>query len=110
MIGDGPCRSSRIRRKPRLTFKSTELGFPMKAEYDFSKAKRGAVVPQSSKTRITMYLDDATLEEFRHRAYAAGKGYQTMINDALREYLAKDSRNLEETLRRIIREEMGQTA
>ena len=79
----------------------------MKAEYDFSKAKRGAVVPQTGKTRITIYLDDVVLEGFRNRADAAGKGYQTMINDALREYLSKDSENLEETLRKVIREEMG---
>lgn len=82
----------------------------MKAEYDFSKAKRGAVVQQAGKTRITIYLDDSILEEFRNRADAAGKGYQTLINDALREYLSKDSNNLEETLRKIIREEMGRAA
>jgi len=82
----------------------------MKAEYDFSKAKRGAVVQQTGKTRITIYLDDSILEEFRNRADAAGKGYQTLINDALREYLSKDSNNLEETLRKIIREEMGRAA
>lgn len=82
----------------------------MKAEYDFSKAKRGAVVSQTGKTRITIYLDDAVLEGFRNRADAAGKGYQTMINDALREYLSKDSENLEETLRKVIREEMGRAA
>jgi uncharacterized protein (DUF4415 family) len=82
----------------------------MKAEYDFFKATRGAVVPQTGKTRITIYLDDAVLEGFRNRADAAGKGYQTMINDALREYLSKDSENLEETLRKVIREEMGRAA
>jgi uncharacterized protein (DUF4415 family) len=82
----------------------------MKAEYDFSKAKRGAVVPQTGKTRITIYLDDAVLEGFRNRVDAAGKGYQTMINDALREYISKDSENLEETLRKVIREEMGRAA
>jgi uncharacterized protein (DUF4415 family) len=82
----------------------------MKAEYNFSKAKRGSVVPQTGKTRITIYLDDGILEEFRRRADGAGKGYQTMINDALREYLAKDSGKLEETLRRVIREEMGRAA
>jgi uncharacterized protein (DUF4415 family) len=82
----------------------------MKTEYDFSKAKRGAVVPQTGKTRITMYLDDAVLEEFRIRADAAGKGYQTLINDALRDSLAKDPGKLEETLRKIIREELGRAA
>ena len=82
----------------------------MKAEYDFSNAVRGAVVPQTGKTRITMYLDDAILEEFRKRADAAGKGYQTMINDALREYLSNDPADLEETLRKVIREEMERAA
>ena len=79
----------------------------MKTEYDFSRAKRGAVVPQTGKTRITIYIDDAILEEFRIRSDAAGKGYQTLINDALQEYLSNDSGNLEETLRKVIREEMG---
>jgi uncharacterized protein (DUF4415 family) len=82
----------------------------MKTEYDFSNAKRGAVVPQTGKTRITMYLDDVILEEFRNRADAAGKGYQTLINDALRECLLKESGNLEATLRKVIREEMGRAA
>ena len=82
----------------------------MKAEYDFSDAKRGAVVPQTGKTRITMYLDDAILEEFRTRADSAGKGYQTLINDALKEYLSKDAGTLEETLRKVIREEIGRAA
>ncbi|CAG0946266.1 BrnA antitoxin family protein [Geobacter sp.] len=82
----------------------------MKAEYDFSKAKRGAVVPQAGKTRITIYLDDSVIEEFRARAESSGKGYQTMINDALKEYLAKGTDTLEETLRKVIREEMGRAA
>ena len=82
----------------------------MKAEYDFSKAKRGAVVPQAGKTRITIYLDDGVIEEFRVRAESSGKGYQTMINDALKEYLAKGADTLEETLRKVIREEMGRAA
>ena len=82
----------------------------MKAEYDFSKAKRGTVVPQPGKTRITIYLDASVIEEFRVRAEYAGKGYQTMINDALKEYLAKGSETLEETLRKVIREEMGRAA
>lgn len=82
----------------------------MKAEYDFSKAKRGAIVTQTGKTRITIYLDDAILEKFRILADVAGKGYQTLINDALREHLSKDSSNLEDTLRKVIREEMGRAA
>ena len=79
----------------------------MKAEYDFSNAKRGAVIPQTGKTRITIYIDDDVLEAFRERGDAAGKGYQTMMNEALREYLGKVKQPLdEETLRRIIQEEL----
>ena len=61
----------------------------MKAEYDFSEAKRGAIIPQTGKTRITIYIDDDVLETFRQRSDAAGKGYQTIMNEALRKYLGK---------------------
>ena len=82
----------------------------MRKEYDFQKAKRGAVIPQKGKSRISIYLDDKILEEFRARADAAGRGYQTMINDALREYLGRSARPLDvETLRRILREELRKT-
>jgi uncharacterized protein (DUF4415 family) len=82
----------------------------MKAEYDFSQAKRGAVIPQTGKTRITIYIDDDVLEAFRERGDAAGKGYQTMMNEALREYLNKAKQPLtEETLRRILKEELRAT-
>jgi uncharacterized protein (DUF4415 family) len=79
----------------------------MKAEYDFSEAKRGAIIPQTGKTRITIYIDDDVLETFRERSDAAGKGYQTIMNEALREYLDKVKQPLdEETLRRVIQEEL----
>jgi uncharacterized protein (DUF4415 family) len=78
----------------------------MKAEYDFSQAKRGAVIPQTGKTRITIYIDDDVLEAFRERGNAAGKGYQTIMNEALREYLGKVKQPWdEETLRRVLQEE-----
>ena len=79
----------------------------MKREYDFSEGKRGAVVPQTGKTRITIYIDDDVLEAFRDRADASGHGYQTMINNALRAYLGKASLPIDEDiLRRVIREEL----
>jgi uncharacterized protein (DUF4415 family) len=79
----------------------------MKPEYDFDQAKRGAVVPQPGKTRITIYIDDDILDEFRDRSDAAGKGYQTMMNQALREFLGKAQRPLDEaTLRRVLQEEL----
>jgi uncharacterized protein (DUF4415 family) len=82
----------------------------MRKEYDFSQAKRGTVIPQPGKTRITIYLDDQVLEAFRQRADAAGRGYQTMINEALRQYLGKSREPVDaETVRRIVREELRQT-
>jgi uncharacterized protein (DUF4415 family) len=79
----------------------------MKPEYDFSQAKRGAVIPQTGKTRITIYIDDDVLETFRERSDYAGKGYQTMMNEALRQHLEKVEQPLdEETLRRVIQEEL----
>jgi len=79
----------------------------MKAEYDFSQAKRGAVIPQTGKTRITIYIDDDVLETFRERSESAGKGYQTMMNEALRQYLEKAKQPLdEETVRRVVQEEL----
>jgi hypothetical protein len=79
----------------------------MKPEYDFSKGKRGAVIPQKGKTRISIFIDNAILAEFRARAEKAGAGYQTMMNEALRAYLAKaDVPVTEEVLRHVLREEM----
>jgi uncharacterized protein (DUF4415 family) len=79
----------------------------MKEEYDFRQGKRGAVIPQPGKTRITIYIDNDVLDAFRTRAENNGIGYQTMMNQALREYLDKSSTLLDEpTLRRVIREEL----
>ena len=79
----------------------------MKGDYDSRKGKRGKAVPQAGKTRITIYIDDDILEEFRKRANEAGRGYQTMINGALREYLGKTGSPIDEnTLRQVIREEL----
>ena len=79
----------------------------MKNEYDFRKGKRGAVIPQRGKTRITVYVDNDVLEELRKRADAAGRGYQTLLNELLRQHLGKTKRPLdEESLRRILREEL----
>lgn len=84
----------------------------MKNEYDFAGARRGALDPASSgKTRITIRLDDGVLDWFRDRADAAGGGnYQTMINAALRSFIARDTEPLEDTLRRVVREELNGSA
>ena len=82
----------------------------MRKEYDFSRAKRGPVIRQPGKTRITIYLDNPVLDAFRERADAAGRGYQTMINDALREHLGRSGGRVDAaTIRRIVREELRKT-
>jgi uncharacterized protein (DUF4415 family) len=85
----------------------------MRKEYDFSKGKRGAVIPSPGKTRITIMLDDEVIEQFRVKAEAQGVGYQTLINAALREVLLSEKgRDVENRpltiaiLRKVLREEL----
>lgn len=82
----------------------------MRNEYDFSKAKRGPVVPSKGKTRITIMLDNEIIEAFRALAEAQGTGYQTAINAALRAALDKDDVPLTvRTLRQVLRQELHAT-
>jgi len=80
----------------------------MKAKYDFKKARRGAVLPPSkNKIRITIRLDREIVDFFKGKVEAQGGGsYQTMLNDALLEYIEGKSKPLEEMLRRVVREEL----
>jgi uncharacterized protein (DUF4415 family) len=78
----------------------------MKRQYDFSKARRGPVVPPTpGKTRITIRLDNDIIEHFQNIVDRAGGGnYQTLINNALREYLR--GARLETVVRRAVRKEV----
>ncbi len=80
----------------------------MKKLYDFSKGKRGALVPvPPGKTRITIRLDNDIIDWFRNQVEARGGGsYQAMINSALKEHVQRRGESLERYLRRIIREEL----
>lgn len=84
----------------------------MKDEYDFSKGVRGALFPTPpGKTRITIRLDDEVLDWFRAKVSAMGGGnYQTLMNAALRDHIARQQEPLEETLRRVVREELANHA
>lgn len=85
----------------------------MRKQYDLSKAKRARNVPHlarlqteaKGKTRITIMLDNDLLMAFRARAESEGTGYQTLINQALRKAAGIVTVD-EETLRRVIREEL----
>jgi uncharacterized protein (DUF4415 family) len=81
----------------------------MSYEYDFSKGVRGPVIPPDpNKIRITIRLDADIIDYFKGQVQKArGGNYQTLINNALREYLNKQQVPLnEEILRRVIREEL----
>jgi hypothetical protein len=76
---------------------------------DFSGGRRGAVLPPAKgKTRITIRLDTDVLDWFRDEVNRAGGGnYQTLMNEALRQHVEQKRENLEDTLRRVLREELG---
>jgi len=88
----------------------------MNDRYDFKHGKRGRVLPpepeSEGKTRITIRLDRDIVDRFLEIAEQTGgaTGYQTMINAALREYLDGRAPKFEDTLRRIIREELNSSA
>ncbi len=62
----------------------------MRREYDFRTGQRGAVIRSGpGKTRITIRLDNEILAWFRQQAHqAGGANYQSLINQAVREYVA----------------------
>jgi uncharacterized protein (DUF4415 family) len=88
----------------------------MRKEYDFSGSKRAKDVPHLAKlqaevsrgkTRITILIDDDVLAAFRARAEHEGKGYQTLINAALRAAIAPEAAPVTmEVLRQVLREEL----
>ena len=80
----------------------------MKAKYDFSKGKPGAVLPTTgNKVRITIRLDRDIIDWFRSKVEEQGGGsYQAMLNDALRKHIEHYDQPLEEILRRVVREEL----
>lgn len=86
----------------------------MRDEYDFSNAKRAQDVPHlaslradaKGKSRITIMLDNDVLEIFKRRSELEGTGYQTLINQTLREALGGRPVD-EDTLRKVLREELA---
>jgi uncharacterized protein (DUF4415 family) len=84
----------------------------MKKRYDFSKGNRGRIAPAAAKTRgktrITIRIDTDLMDYFLGEADASGgaAGYQTLINHALRQYVDGAAPKLEDTLRKIVREEL----
>ena len=66
-------------------------------------------VPEG-KEKISIRLDQDVLAWFRAKVNGAGGGnYQTLIDAALREYMQGQSPQLEDTLRKVVREELKLT-
>ena len=56
---------------------------------------------------MTIYVDDEILDAYRCKADEIGRGYQTLINEALRQSISASSAAVDaKTLRRILREEL----
>jgi uncharacterized protein (DUF4415 family) len=81
--------------------------YPKVTQADIDRARfRVGLKPAPRKQRVTILLDTGLIEYFK--AKAGERGYQTLINDTLRQ--AKERATLEETLRRVIREELQHNA
>lgn len=69
----------------------------MHKKYDFSNAELIVPPKDPNKTRICIRIDTKTLNWFRQRVREAGGGnYQTMINNALKEFI--DRHNIKNEL------------
>jgi uncharacterized protein (DUF4415 family) len=84
----------------------TKLTKRASKEFDFTVGRRGSVLPQKGKTRITIWIDSDVLKWFRAMAEREGQGYQTMLNAALKMYTAKGRGPLREIVRDVVREEL----
>jgi uncharacterized protein (DUF4415 family) len=80
----------------------------MKAEYDFSRGRRGAVRSTRGKTRITIYLDNAILKAFKGESERTGTDCQTLINEALAQHTGIAEKSITAAqFRKILREELA---
>ena len=75
-------------------------------DIDFSKARRGPVIPtEPGKTKISIRIDNAVIEYFRAQVERAGAGnYQTLMNDALLAFIQQ--RSVIDAVRQVVREEL----
>lgn len=86
--------------------------FDRYADTDFTNAKPVAQVPalaklqaaHGGKSRITMRVDNATLSVFKARAEMTGGNYQTLMNEALRQFA--QGQTLADVVRETIRQEL----
>lgn len=86
--------------------------FNQYADMDFADAKPVSTVPalaalqaaQGGKSRITMRVDNTTLAVFKARAEMTGSNYQTLMNEALQQFV--QGKTLVDVIRETIRQEL----
>jgi uncharacterized protein (DUF4415 family) len=76
----------------------------MRKEYDFSRAKRAVDVPHLVKLQAEMGVDNSVLAAFKARAELNGGSYQTMMNEALKQFAL--GQTLVDVVRETIRVEL----
>lgn len=94
---------------------SSDPLFERYADLNFSNAKPVSAIPalaklqaeHEGKSRITIRVDNATLAIFKARAEMTGGNYQTLINEALRQFI--QGQTLADIVRDTIREELHRT-
>ncbi len=72
------------------------------AQMERAVLRVGGKVVERGKQRVNMFLDVFIVEYFKEKA--GNRGYQTLINEALSDYIR--NHNLKEDLRQIVREEL----
>jgi uncharacterized protein (DUF4415 family) len=92
-------------KQSHMKGKNMKAGPNLKSEYDFSKGSRGAVIPNTGKTRITTYLDNDVIDWLKIRGESERKGYQTVLNELLRKQIEPE-KPIAEVIRQVIREEL----
>ena len=94
--------------KDSISKTSMDDEYPEVTQADFDRAVlRQGLKPVEKKQRITIMLDAEVISYFKSKA--GKKGYQTLINESLKKIIAEDQTdqpNLENMLRKIIREEL----
>lgn len=60
----------------------------VKDEKNYDSMRKGReIVRKKQKDRVTIYFDTEILEWFKEKGKRVGVGYQTLMNDALRDFL-----------------------
>lgn len=93
VLGEGPLTRAFLFPEAECTLSNqSRLINDTQAMTDFSKGKRGPLIVDPDKTRVTILLDNKILDHFRDKADKAGHGYNQMINDILLAHIREGSK------------------